>query len=53
LALGSYWALIFASLFIPTIIFRIRKEEEVLLRDLPGYADYCKKTRYHMIPLIW
>lgn len=53
LALGSYWALIFASLFIPTIIFRIRKEEEVLLRDLPGYADYCIKTRYRMIPAIW
>jgi protein-S-isoprenylcysteine O-methyltransferase Ste14 len=53
LALGSYWALIFASLFIPTIIFRIRKEEEVLLRDLPGYADYCIKTRYRMIPSIW
>ncbi|MBP1762003.1 MAG: Isoprenylcysteine carboxyl methyltransferase [Firmicutes bacterium] len=53
LALGSYWALILASLFIPTIIFRIRKEEEVLLRDLPGYADYCKKTRYRMIPAVW
>ncbi|MDD3365392.1 MAG: isoprenylcysteine carboxylmethyltransferase family protein [Syntrophomonas sp.] len=53
LALGSYWALIFASLFIPTIIFRIRKEEEVLRRDLSGYADYCMKTRYRLIPSIW
>ncbi len=53
LALGSYWALIFASLFIPTIIFRIRKEEEVLLRCLPGYADYCLKARYRLIPSIW
>jgi len=53
LALGSYWALILASLFIPTIIFRIRKEEEVLLRDLPGYTNYCVKTQYRLIPLIW
>jgi len=53
LALGSYWALIFSFLFIPTIIFRIRKEEEVLRRDLPGYADYCMKTRYRLIPVIW
>jgi protein-S-isoprenylcysteine O-methyltransferase Ste14 len=53
LALGSYWTLIFASLFIPTIIFRIRKEEEVLLRDLPGYKDYCLKTPYRLIPSIW
>lgn len=53
LALGSYWALLFASLFIPTIIFRIRKEEELLLRQLPGYTDYCQKTRYRLIPQIW
>ncbi|MGE5416653.1 MAG: methyltransferase family protein [Acidobacteriota bacterium] len=53
LALGSYWALIFAVLFIPTIVFRISKEEEVLLRDLSGYTDYCAKTRYRLIPLVW
>lgn len=53
LALGSYWALIFSFLFIPMIIFRIRKEEAVLLRDLPGYTDYCIKTRYRLIPSVW
>lgn len=53
LALGSYWALIFASLFIPINVMRIKKEEEVLLRGLPGYAEYCQKTQYRLIPLIW
>lgn len=53
LALGSYWALIFAFLFIPTNIFRIRKEEKLLLQDLPGYTGYLNKTRYRLIPLIW
>lgn len=53
LALGSYPALIFALLFIPTLIFRIRKEEEVLLRELPGYKDYYKKTPFRLIPSIW
>ena len=53
LALGSYWAILFSLLFIPKIIFRIRKEEEVLLRDLPGYRDYFVKTRYRLFPLIW
>ena len=52
-ALGSYWALIFALLFIPTLIFRIRKEEAVLLRDLPGYKDYYIKTPYRLIPSLW
>lgn len=53
LALGSYWALIFSSLSVPTILFRIRKEEEMLVQDLPGYADYLHKTRYRLIPFIW
>jgi protein-S-isoprenylcysteine O-methyltransferase Ste14 len=53
LALGSYWAVIPALLSIPMNIFRILGEEEVLLRDLAGYKDYCLKTRYRLIPLIW
>lgn len=53
LALGSYWAVIPALLCIPMNVFRIKGEEEVLLRDLTGYKDYCLKTRYHLVPLIW
>jgi len=53
LALGSYWAIIPILLFIPGTIFRIKNEEEVLLRDLPGYKEYCLKTRYRLIPSIW
>lgn len=53
LALGSYWALIGFVLFIPVNILRIIDEEKVLLRDLPGYKEYCLKTRYRLIPLIW
>lgn len=53
LALGSYWALIFSFLFIPTIIFRIRKEEAMLSRDLPGYTEYLNKIPYRLVPSIW
>jgi protein-S-isoprenylcysteine O-methyltransferase Ste14 len=53
LALGSYWAIIPALLCIPMNVIRILGEEAVLLRDLPGYKDYCLKTRYRLIPLIW
>lgn len=53
LALGSYWALLGFLLFIPSIVIRLIGEEKVLLRDLPGYRDYCLKTRYRLIPLIW
>jgi protein-S-isoprenylcysteine O-methyltransferase Ste14 len=53
IALGSYWALPPFLLVVPIILFRILNEEEVLRRELPGYADYCKKTRYRLIPYVW
>ncbi len=54
LALGSYWALIPSIVFfIPFLVLRIQGEETLLLRDLPGYKEYCQKTRYRMIPYIW
>lgn len=53
LALGSYWAIIPFLLTIPMNIIRIKNEEEVLLRELPGYKDYCGKTRYRLIPFVW
>jgi len=53
LALGSYWALITFVLVIPMNAYRIINEEKLLSRDLPGYKDYCSKTRYRLIPFIW
>jgi len=53
MALGSYWAILPALLCIPMNVFRIIGEEEVLLRDLPGYKKYCLKTRYRLLPFIW
>ena len=53
LALGSYFSIIPMLFIIPITIFRIKHEEETLLRELKGYKDYCSKTRYRVIPLIW
>jgi Putative protein-S-isoprenylcysteine methyltransferase len=53
LALGSYWMFIYFFISISLNLSRIKKEEAMLLRELPGYAEYCKKTRYRLIPLIW
>lgn len=52
-ALGSYWALVFAALFIPVILRRIKREELVLSNQLPGYTNYLAKTRYRLIPYVW
>ncbi len=53
LALGSYWALIPALFIVPLLAARIRNEEQVLLRDLPGYAEYRHKVKYRLLPGIW
>jgi protein-S-isoprenylcysteine O-methyltransferase Ste14 len=53
LALGSYFSLIPMLLIIPITLFRIKSEEEILLKELNGYKEYCLKVRYRLIPLIW
>jgi protein-S-isoprenylcysteine O-methyltransferase Ste14 len=50
LALGSWWSLPLVPLFVPVLYFRIANEEKVLLRDLPGYAEYRRNVRYRLIP---
>ena len=53
LILGSVLSLL-AMLFYPVIIARrIQNEEQVLLRELPGYVEYRKKVRWRLVPGIW
>jgi protein-S-isoprenylcysteine O-methyltransferase Ste14 len=53
LALGSYWAMLPTFIIIILLVARILNEEEVLVRDLPGYAEYRQKVKYRLIPGIW
>ena len=53
LALGSYWALSAFVLFIPVIVLRLLNEEKVLCRELPGYSEYCLRTRFRLLPFCW
>lgn len=53
LALGSYWGILPAALVIPLLAARLLNEEQVLLRDLPGYAEYRQKVKYRLLPGIW
>jgi len=52
-ALGSFWALIPAVFIVPILVARLRNEEQVLRRDLPGYAEYTQKVKYRLLPGIW
>ena len=53
LALGSYWTVLVAFALIPVLMWRLLDEERFLKQNLPGYADYCRATRFRLIPLIW
>jgi protein-S-isoprenylcysteine O-methyltransferase Ste14 len=53
LALGSYWALIPAAAMVAILVPRTLNEEDVLIRDLPGYEQYKSDVRWRLIPGIW
>jgi protein-S-isoprenylcysteine O-methyltransferase Ste14 len=53
IALGSFWGLIPIATIPVALVFRILNEESVLIRELPGYKEYCQKTKYRLIPFIW
>jgi protein-S-isoprenylcysteine O-methyltransferase Ste14 len=53
LALGSYLTLPAFALLIPLIILRLLNEEKVLRQELPGYSEYCRHTRFRLVPFLW
>jgi protein-S-isoprenylcysteine O-methyltransferase Ste14 len=50
---GPYWAVLPALMILPLLAARIRNEEDVLLRDLSGYAEYRQKVKYRLLPGVW
>jgi len=53
LALGSCIALPAFTLLIPIMVFRILSEEKILSQELRGYLEYCLRTPFRLVPLIW
>jgi protein-S-isoprenylcysteine O-methyltransferase Ste14 len=53
LVLASPWSFAIMLFYIPIIALRIRNEEQVLERELKGYAEYKQRVRYKVIPFIW
>ena len=53
LVLGSALAFVIFLAYPFIIMKRIRNEEEVLARDLPGYTTYMQQVKWRMIPFIW
>ena len=53
LVLGSVYALIVFLAYPVLVAARIRSEEALLARELPGYGAYMQKVKYRLLPFIW
>jgi protein-S-isoprenylcysteine O-methyltransferase Ste14 len=51
--LGSWYAVAPAVLIPVLLTFRIRNEEQLLLKGLEGYKAYQKNVRYRLVPFVW
>ena len=53
LILGSLLSFLVMLAYPCLLVRRIRNEEEVLLRELPGYEAYRRRVRWQLIPFLW
>lgn len=50
---GSYVAWPAFALLIPIYVDRLLNEEKFLLKELPGYPEYCTRIRFRLVPYVW
>ncbi len=53
---GCAWIVVgraIALALIAVIVVRLFDEERYLSSSLPGYADYCRKVKFRLIPMLW
>lgn len=53
LLLGSWYALAIGIAMIGVLALRAVWEEQMLIAELPGYAEYAQRVRYRMVPGVW
>ena len=53
IVLNSFFSFVIILFYIPLIRKRIRNEEKVLEKELPGYMEYKKRVRYKLFPYVW
>lgn len=53
IALGSWAGLLVFLLATPFYVLRLRTQEDQLRRHVPGYAAYCKRTPFRIVPFVW
>jgi protein-S-isoprenylcysteine O-methyltransferase Ste14 len=53
LLLGSWYGSVFVVICMCVLARRAVLEEQMLLKELPGYADYTMQVKYRFIPYVW
>jgi protein-S-isoprenylcysteine O-methyltransferase Ste14 len=52
-SLASWWGVLVFAAILLALAWRLIDEERVLVRDLPGYADYRRKVPWRLVPHVW
>ena len=53
LVLGSLGALAVGCVMTALVVWRTAMEDRTLRRELPGYEEFTKQTRYRLLPGVW
>ena len=53
LVLNSPLSFLVMLCYLPLIAKRIRNEEKLLRKELPGYEEYAERVKYRLITFIW
>ena len=53
LILGSWVALGISCFIVCLLCVRTHFEDRTLRSELPGYTEFCRKTRYRLVPGLW
>ena len=53
LVLNSVFSFLVMLAYLPIIARRIRGEEKLLKKELPGYTEYTERVKYRLIPFVW
>ena len=53
LLLESWWALIPGLLTVVLYYYRTALEDQTLIKELPGYAEYAAQVQFKLLPGVW
>ena len=52
LLLGSFWALIPASVYVDVLVVRTALDDQTLKEELEGYEAYANMVKYRLVPKV-